>query len=314
MDFLHPRRAGAAVLAVGLSFLAACGARSLVPVSANFQVVAEFYPLYVTLLNLTDGVPGVQVSNLVPTATGCPEDYQLTPGDMKTLMGANVFIINGTGLEGYLGKLAAQCPQLKVVDASAGIALLKIEGEDNPHLWVSPLTAARQTRNIAAALATADPAHASLYRKNGEAYATRQEGLAAHMRDVLAPAPVRRFVAFHDSLPYLARDLNLEMVAILEPAPGQNPSARELADVAVRVRSASGQVALLTEIDAKNPAAEVLSRELGRPLYSLDTVTTGPLEPAAAKEAYFRAMDKNLSTLRIAFGLDDYSARTTAAH
>jgi len=292
------------------ALLAACGARPAPPPSANFQVVAEFYPLYVTLLNLTDGVPGVQVSNLVPTATGCPEDYQLTPGDMNTLTGANIFVVNGAGLEGYLDKLAAQCPRLKVVDASAGIDLLKVNGENNSHLWVSPLTAARQTRNIAAALAAADPVHASLYQKNGEAYATRLETLAAHLRDALSTAPVRRFVAFHDSLPYLARDLNLDMVAILEPAPGQNPSARELADVAELVRSTPGPVALLSEIDARNPAAEVLSRELGRPLYNLDTVTAGPLEPAEAREAYFHAMDKNLSVLRIALGLEANTAQS----
>jgi len=313
MTLPHPRRSTLAASALVLFLLAACGARPVAPASEDFCVVAEFYPIYVTLLNVTEGVSGVQVSNLVPTATGCPEDYQLTPGDMKTLTGANIFVVNGAGLEGYLGKLARSCPQLKVVDASAGIELLKLDGEVNPHLWVSPLTAARQTRNIAAALAAADPTHASLYQKNGEAYASRQEALAAHLRDVLSIAPVRRFVAFHDSLPYLARDLNLEMLAILEPAPGQNPSASELADVATRVRAASGPVALLTEIDAKNPAAEVLSRELGQPLYPLDTVTAGPLEPTLAREAYFHAMKKNLSVLSVALGLNKNSPLTTSS-
>jgi zinc transport system substrate-binding protein len=289
---------------------------ALVPVSAAptpFNIVAEFYPLYVTLLNITDGVPDVRVANMVPTTTGCPEDYQLTPGDLKLLSKANVLVVNGAGLEGYLDRLAAQCPQLKVITSSAGLDLLTIDGELNPHLWVSPSMAARQTRVIASALSTADPIHAELYQKNAAAYALRQEAFGRKMHEALADAPVRQLVAFHDSLPYLARDLNLNILAVIEPAPGQNPSARELADVVLQVRHAPGPVALISEIDAKNPAAEVLSRELGQPCYDLDTVTGGPLDPASAKEAYFVAMEKNLSILRVALGSKDNSPTVSAA-
>jgi len=298
-------RLGAAALLGALPLLSACGAKNApAPSAAGFHVVAEFYPLYVETLNIVGDIPGVQVSNLVPTSTGCPEDYQLSPGDVKALSEAQVFVINGAGLEGYLDKVAAQCPQLQVIDASAGIEKLKIDGEINVHVWVSPMQAARQVRAIAAALAKADPAHAALYQKNGEAYAAQLEAFSARLRDSLAAAPIRRIVAFHDSMPYLARDLNLQIIAVMEPAPGQNPSPRELANVAALVRSAPGPVALLTEIDAKNPAADILSRELNQPLYSLNTCTGGPLEPAAAKDAYLRAMDTNLAVLRSALGLD----------
>jgi len=281
---------------------------------ASFNVVAEFYPLYVTLLNIADGVSGIHVTNMVPTTAGCPEDYQLTPGDLKLLFTANVLVVNGAGLEGFLDRLAAQCPQLKVITASAGLNLLKIDGELNPHLWVSPSMAAHQTRVIATALAAADPIHAALYQKNAEAYALRQEALGRRMCESLAAAPVRQLVAFHDSLPYLARDLNLQILAVIEPAPGQNPSARELADVVGKVRHASGSVALISEIDAKSPAAEVLSRELGQPAYDLDTVTGGPLEPVAAKEAYFNAMGKNLAVLQAALGLKNSPPLATLPH
>ena len=286
------------------ALLVACGApRPAVSPPPVVRVVAEFYPLYVETLNVVGDTPGVQVSNLVPTSTGCPEDFQLAPGDVRTLSSAQVFIINGAGLEGYLDKVAALCPNLRVVDASAGVVKLKIDGEINPHVWVSPLEAASQVRAIAVALAAADAAHAANYQKNAAEYAARLEALAARCREELSPAPIRQVVAFHDSLPYLARDLNLQILAVMEPAPGQNPSARELADVAARVRLASGRVALLTEIDAKNPAADILSRELGQPLFSLDTCTSGPLEPAAARNAYVRATENNLAVLRSALGV-----------
>ncbi|HTB64464.1 MAG TPA: zinc ABC transporter substrate-binding protein, partial [Opitutales bacterium] len=185
-------------LAVG----AACGANGQADTPGGFNIVAEFYPMYVETLNVVGDTPGVHVTNMVPTATGCPEDYQLRPGDMKALSESNIFIFNGAGLEGYLDKVASQCPRLKVVEASAGIPLLTIDGEVNPHLWVSPTLAAEQTRNIAAALATADPAHAAQYHKNAEAYVAKLVALAAHLRDQLAAAPIHQIVAFHDSMPY----------------------------------------------------------------------------------------------------------------
>jgi len=283
-----------------------------IPSTHPLTVVAEFYPIYVTLLNITNDAKDVRVANLVPTTTGCPEDYQLTPGDLKLLSQADIFVVNGAGLEGYLGKLAAQCPNLKVVEASAGLELLKIDGEENPHLWVSPSMAAQQVRNIANALIKMDPARAGLYQKNATAYIARLQTLGQTLREGLAAAPVRRIVAFHDSFPYLARDLNLEIIATIEPAPGQNPSARELADVVNKVRSTSGSVALLTEIDAKNPAAEVLSRELDQQLFSLDTVTGGPMDPALAKEAYFHAMEKNLAVLQKALRVKNSGPAPTA--
>lgn len=309
MIFARMNRWAMAVLAATL-LLPGCGARSQSSPAAGLQVVAEFYPLYVALLNLTEGVPGVQVANLVPTATGCPEDYALSPGDLQTLAQADIFVVNGAGLENYLGKVATQFPHLKVADASVGLDLLKTNGEINPHLWVSPAQAARQVRTMAAALAQADATHAALYRKNGEAYAARLEALAGQLQAGLAGASVRQVVAFHDSLPYLARDLNLETLAVIEPAPGQNPNARELAEIVAKVHASSQPVALLTELDSKNPAAEVLGRELGQPLYALDTVTAGPLDPAAAKNAYFTAMNKNLLILQAALGVKDHGTHS----
>jgi zinc transport system substrate-binding protein len=306
---IRPRVARAVLLGL-LAVLPACGVDR--PAPAAFTVVAEFYPIYIETLNVVGDTPGVRVANLVPTTTGCPEDYQLRPGDLQTLSEANIFVVNGAGLEGYLDKIAAQCARLKVVEASAGLPLLTIDGELNPHVWVSPALAARQTRAIAAALGAADPAHAGLYQKNGEAYAAKLEALAARLHASLAAAPVHQIVAFHDSMPYLARDLGLEILAVMEPAPGQNPSPRDLADVVTRVRSARGPVALLTEIDSTNPAAAIISQDLGQPLYHLDTVTGGPLDLASAKDAYLQAMERNLVVLRAALGLDQNPEKTAA--
>lgn len=88
-------------------------------------VVTSFFPIYVFALNLMEGVDGVTVESLTAPETGCLHDYQLQTGDMKLLNRADVFLINGAGMEGYLANVFDVFPELPVVDASVGVTLLE---------------------------------------------------------------------------------------------------------------------------------------------------------------------------------------------
>ena len=91
-------------------------------------VVTSFYPIYLFALNLTQGIDGITIRNLAAPNTGCLHDYQLSTGDMKVLNKADVFLINGAGMESYLTRVMDTFPKLPVVDASAGITLLTEDG------------------------------------------------------------------------------------------------------------------------------------------------------------------------------------------
>lgn len=93
-------------------------------------VVTSFYPIYLFALNLTQGIDGITIRNLAAPNTGCLHDYQLSTGDMKVLNKADVFLINGAGMESYLTRVMDTFPKLPVVDASAGITLLTEDGMD----------------------------------------------------------------------------------------------------------------------------------------------------------------------------------------
>jgi zinc transport system substrate-binding protein len=127
----------------------------------KFTIVTSFYPMYVVTLNVTKDIPGIQVVNMTQPQTGCLHDYQLKPEDLKTLESANAFVINGAGMEQFMEKIIKQQPNLKVIEASKGITLLKDDaGVENPHVWVSISNAMRQTTAIAEQLAAVDTAKA----------------------------------------------------------------------------------------------------------------------------------------------------------
>ena len=270
----------------------------LLPASARGEaalrrVVTSFYPVYVTALNVTAGVEGVEVTNLTSPHLGCLHDYQLTTGDVRQLSEADLLLANGAGMEPFLDKVARQSPGLRVVEVSEGIPLM----DGNSHVWVSFDGARRQTENIVAALSELAPEHAAAFRANGEAYRARLAALEERMRSVLAPYAGTPIVTFHEAFPYFARDFRLEVAGVIEREPGTEPSARELADTVKLVR-ARGVKALFAEPQFPDRSAQVIAAETGAKVYQLDPVVTGPSEPEAARGAWLAAMEKNLGVLR----------------
>ena len=73
-------------------------------------VVTSFYPIWLLALDLTRGLDDVSVRNLAAPDTGCLHDYQLQTGDMKVLAEADVFLINGAGMESYLDRVFSAFP------------------------------------------------------------------------------------------------------------------------------------------------------------------------------------------------------------
>jgi zinc transport system substrate-binding protein len=284
------RLAGCVVVGSMVALLLPASARAE---AALRRVVTSFYPVYVTALNVTAGVEGVEVTNLTSPHLGCLHDYQLTTGDVRQLSEADLLLANGAGMEPFLDKVARQSPGVRVVEVSEGIPLM----DGNSHVWVSFDGARRQTENIVAALSELAPEQAAAFRANGEAYRARLTALEERMRSALAPYAGTPIVTFHEAFPYFARDFRLEVAGVIEREPGTEPSARELADTVKLVR-ARGVKALFAEPQFPDQSAQVVARETGVRVYSLDPVVTGPSDPAAARGAYLQAMEKNLEVLQ----------------
>ncbi len=257
------------------------------------RIVTSFYPMYVAVLNITAGIPGVSVTNMTNKVTGCLHDYQLTPDDMKTLSNADIFVVNGAGMESFLEKAIRERKSLKIVDASEGIELLKTDNVPNPHIWVSISLHIRQIKNISEALAKLDPSKAEAYRKNASAYIGRLEKLRGKMLSELKDIKNRDIITFHEAFPYFAKEFNLNIAAVLEREPGSEPNARELAQAIDLIRKTKVK-AIFTEPQYSAKSAETIARETTAKVYILDPAVTGPLEP----DAYIKIMEKNLEVLK----------------
>jgi zinc transport system substrate-binding protein len=261
----------------------------------SLTVAASFYPIYIFTLNVAKDIPNVKVIDLTnPGTTGCLHDYALTTKDMKNLEEARIFVINGAGMESFMDKVTGQMPDLKIVDSSKGIQLIKGEGdeEDNPHLWVSISNAIIQVRNIGDQLSLLDPENAAKYQANTADYIGKLEAERAKMHQVLDGIKNREIITFHEAFPYFAKEFDLKIVGVIEREPGSEPNPKELADTIDIVKSLKVK-ALFAEPQYSATAADTIAQATGARIFTLDPVVTGPMDA----DAYINIMNNNLKSL-----------------
>ena len=229
--------------------------------SLGETVVTSFYPIYLLAMNLLEGVEGVELHNLAAPGTGCLHDYQLSTADMKALNRADVFLINGAGMESYLDFALENFPNLPVVDASTGIDLLPDESgetEWNAHIWLDAGNAGQMTRNLAEGLMTALPDRAEAIAANRDAYCARLAALDDELRQALADVPHKDIITFHEAFPYFAKAYGLQVAAVVTLDPQDTLSPRQLADLITTVRSLNNPP-LFTEPQYESLAAETVA-------------------------------------------------------
>lgn len=281
--------ASKSTLLAGLAFIALGSMSFAQEFSRPVRIVASVYPMYIATLNVVKDVPGVELVNLTKPQTGCLHDYQVTTEDILTLSKADIFVVNGAGMEAFMDKVVRQSPGLKVVDASEGIELL----DGNAHVWTSPTLHIRQVRNIAEGLARCDAARAEVYRRNADEYVRKLEALREKMQEGLRDIQSRDIITFHETFPYFVQEFGLNIAGVIEREPGSEPSARELAETIGIVKD-KGVKALFAEPQYPAKSAEAIARETGASVHTLDPVVTGPL----TTDAYIEAMERNLAVLR----------------
>lgn len=257
--------------------------------SSQMTFVTSVYPLYVAMLNLTQGVEDVEVVNLTGSVVGCLHDYQLTPGNLKTIEAADAFVYNGADLEVYIDQVQSVHADLPLLNASEGLATL----EGNPHLWVSLDLMIQQVENLARQLGAIDPAHAAAYQENLKTYSGKLKMLQAELHAQIDPLKNRDIVTFHEAFPYFAAEFNLNIAAVVEREPDSKPSAGELAATIDQIRQLKIQ-AIFVEPQYDSGVAETIARETKTQVYVLDPASSGPLNDP---DAYLNIMRQNGKTL-----------------
>ena len=263
----------------------------------NLKIVTSFYPIYLETINITRGVSGVEVVNMTPPQTGCLHDYQLTPEDMKLLETADIFVVNGLGMESFLDKVIEARPNLKIIDASDTKEIVPImeDGKPNPHVWLSITYAIAQVKNISSKLCELDPERADTYKRQTLDYVDELTTLRDELHLSLTMLPNKEIVTFHEAFPYLASEFGLKIAAVIEREPGTEPTPQELSETIEKINSLPVKI-IFTEPQYSSKAAETIARETGAQIFELDPIVTGEAKPENLLD-YVDRMLNNVITL-----------------
>ena len=267
----------------------------------ELRVLTSFLPIYLFTMNVVGEAPEITVEMMLPASLGCPHDYSLSPGDMKKIAAADLFLANGLGMEEFLGAPVGRAnPGIRVVETASSVPPLQAGGGHggvNPHTWVSPRNAILQVRAIEKALSEASPANGPIFHRNADAYVGRLASLAREFDEAARRFRNRNIVIFHNVFDYLARDLRLTVVGRIEETPGQKPSAGEMQELIRTIRE-RGAAAVFAERQYPEKLARTVAEEAGVPVRMLDPVSTG----STASTSYEDAMLQNLRTLTEVLG------------
>lgn len=173
--------------------------------------------------------------------------YSPSPVDAKKLHDAQVVVVNGLGLEGWMTRLVqASGTKAATVIATKGIAPRKMEDEHkagrmitDPHAWQSVANAKIYVANIRDGLIKADPAGRDAYEANAKAYTAKLDDVEKEVKAAIAtiPANHRRIITTHDAFGYFGDAYGMQFIAPEGVSTESEPSAKDVAKIIQQIRA-----------------------------------------------------------------------------
>lgn len=264
---------------------------------SKLQVISSFYPLHEFSQRV--GQEKVESKLLVPVGIE-PHDWEPTIKDVQLMQKSDLIIINGVGFEKWVDKLNEMNYQGVIVDTSIGITKNLNKGSSNhenvigtndPHIWLNPVFAKIQVKNIANAFSNSDPENRQYYQENAKNYIHELDLLDLKIRNELSSCN-HDFISFHNAFSYFADEYNLTQHTIIPSyAPHVEPTAKTLENVINKARELNLKV-IFTEETADPKTSQVIANEIGGKVLVLSPLEIGD------NETYISKMNKNLNNLK----------------
>jgi len=203
---------------------------------------------------------------------GDAHSFEPTPNDAGTLGRADLVIVNGLGLEKWMERLIeASGYKGTVAVASRGVhpRLMEAEGTGvtDPHAWQDLANGRLYVRNIADALAAADPADADYFNARAQRYDATLAALDTWVREEIAQVPPakRRVITTHDAFGYFGAAYGVTFLAPEGISTDAEPTAGGLAKLIDQIRQERIKALFLENITSPQ-LMRTVAQETGVPL------------------------------------------------
>ena len=246
----------------------------------------------------------IDVTLLVPMGAD-PHDWEPTIRDRERLQKADVIIVNGIGYEHWIGSFDSNDNQGIIVDTSNGISTLDFEKHDDhakeddhdghedldPHIWLNPVYAQLQVKNIANALSNSDPTNKNYYQSNAAIYNKELDLLDSKIRTELSGCKTD-FITFHNAFSYFSEEYGLTQHTIISSNDSHGEVTPQTLENIISLARELNIKVIFAEESTSTKTSQVIADEIGGKVLVLS-----PLE-IVSDETYVEKMTQNLNNLK----------------
>jgi zinc transport system substrate-binding protein len=229
-----------------------------------------------------------------------PATYEPKPSQMAELAASSLYFSIGVPFENpWLDRIAGVNPKMKIIRTEKGINRLTMvehhhEGEEqhddqqanqhtagepgdnhegihenglDPHIWLSPPLVKKQAETIAAALAGEYPEQTAFFQQNLATFLAEIDRLNGELHRTLAEKKGMKFMVFHPSWGYFAKEYGLEQIAI--EIEGKDPKPAQLRELIEHARENAVTV-VFAQPQFSTKSAKLIAREIDGEVIFID--------------------------------------------
>ncbi len=319
------------LLLISISVVCTCGTFFYVKLNNNaaasddLLIMTSCNPVYIATLNVVDGIDGITVQNLSQPTTGCLHDYTLTTEDMKNLSKADVLVVNGGGMEGYLEDVIAAYPKLPIIDTyeyvehSPGFDALLLAGEEedheheeveeeehheesedehhhhdhgeNSHIWMNEILYNTQAAGIVNGLVEADLGiDENVLLSNLKSYGEKLETIDKQGLDNKLKG--QNVAVLHAAFAYTAQSIGANVVATMDLDEERQVSAGEVSEFLDAIRDNDVKI-VFAEYDYGNAMGKLIEEQTDAKVVYLETLVHG----SYSADDYVKVINENYSKI-----------------
>ncbi len=231
-------------------------------------------------------IAGSRVKAMVLVGPGqSPHSYEPTPRQMAELSSATMWLTIGVEFETALKpKIAALNPGLAIIDTTVGVTYRTLEAHQHdgeastapaeesgidPHVWLGRQAVKAMAASIRDALTARDPAGASTYRANHDAFIRDIDATYARIASEVAPLAGKTVFVYHPSFGYILDEFGITQEAV--ETGGKEPTQKELTAL-IRNARADGARVIFVQPQFPASAAKAVAAAIGGVVVEIDAL------------------------------------------
>ena len=284
------------------------------PAKAKINVIASFSVIGDMAKNI--GRDRIELRTIVGP-NGDAHVYEPSPADAIAMSKADVILVNGLQLEGFISRLIeASETSAPVIETTKGANILQdpagghyhfYDGKAvfhaapfDPHAWQSVGNSRIYVKNIAEAFCAQDKSNCDFYQANARAYDAKLADLENKIIKTVATIPQekRTVVVGHNAFKYFEQAYGIHLLSPQGISTESEASAADVAGILKKIKENNAS-AVFSENISNPRLVEQIAREAGLNVAGV-LYTDALSEPGGPASTYLEMMEHNVTAIATA--------------